>query len=77
MSLESRKAKLIAESTEEFRDEEAKITGEYGGDPIAKLKARELDLKAMDMTNIRQEQESEEKINMEIDLSKSYGSTTV
>ena len=46
MSLESRKAKLIAESTEEFRDEEAKITGEYGGDPIAKLKARELDLKS-------------------------------
>jgi len=63
MSLESRKAKLIAESTEEFRDEEAKITGEYGGDPIAKLKARELDLKAMD-NNIRQEQD-QEKINME------------
>ena len=40
MALESRKAKLIAESTEEFRDEEAKITGEYGGDPIAKLKAK-------------------------------------
>ena len=63
MALESRKAKLIAESTEEFRDEEAKITGEYGGDPIAKLKARELDLKAMD-NNIRQEQD-QEKINME------------
>ena len=63
MALESRKAKLIAESTEEFRDEEAKITGEYGGDPIAKLKARELDLKAMD-NNVRQEQD-QEKINME------------
>ena len=30
MSIESRKAKLIAECTEEFREEEAKITGEYG-----------------------------------------------
>ena len=63
MALESRKAKLIAESTGEFKDEEAKITGEYGGDPIAKLKARELDLKAMDNT-VRQEQD-QEKINME------------
>jgi hypothetical protein len=63
MALESRKAKLIAESTGEFKDEEAKITGEYGGDPIAKLKARELDLKAMD-NNVRQEQD-QEKINME------------
>ena len=63
MALESRKAKLIAESTEEFRDEEAKITGEYGGDPIAKLKARELDLKAMD--NDTKRQQEQEKIDME------------
>ena len=62
MSLESRKAKLIAESTEEFRDEEAKITGEYGGDPIAKLKARELDLKAMN--DEAERKESEERINL-------------
>jgi len=63
MSLESRKAKLIAESTEEFRDEEAKITGEYGGDPIAKLKARELDLKAKN--DEAERKESEDRINME------------
>jgi len=63
MALESRKAKLIAESTEEFRDEEAKITGEYGGDPIAKLKARELDLKAMN--DEAERKESEERINMD------------
>jgi len=63
MSLESRKAKLIAESTEEFRDEEAKITGEYGGDPIAKLKARELDLKAMN--DEAERKESEERINLD------------
>ena len=63
MSLESRKAKLIAESTEEFRNEEAKITGEYGGDPIAKLKARELDLKAMN--DEAERKESEERINLD------------
>ena len=63
MALESRKAKLIAESTEEFRDEEAKITGEYGGDPIAKLKARELDLKAMN--DEAERKESEDRINMD------------
>jgi hypothetical protein len=40
-----------------------KLPEEYGGDPIAKLKARELDLKAMD-NNVRQEQD-QEKINME------------
>jgi len=63
MNLESRKAKLIAEMTGEFKDEENKIMGEYGGDPIAKLKARELDLRAMD-DSAKREQE-EEKINME------------
>jgi len=63
MSLESRKAKLIAEMTGEFKDEENKIMGEYGGDPIAKLKARELDLRAMDDTAKREQEE--EKINME------------
>jgi hypothetical protein len=63
MNLESRKAKLIAEMTGEFKDEENKIMGEYGGDPIAKLKARELDLRAMDDTSKREQEE--EKINME------------
>jgi len=63
MNLESRKAKLIAEMTGEFKDEENKIMGEYGGDPIAKLKARELDLRAMD-DNAKREQE-QEKINLD------------
>ena len=63
MSLESRKAKLIAEMTEEFKNEENKIMGQFGNDPIAKLKARELDLRAMD-DSAKREQE-EQKINME------------
>ena len=39
--------------------------GEYNGDPIAKLKARELDLRAMD-DNVKREQDQEK-----IDLDKS------
>jgi uncharacterized LabA/DUF88 family protein len=65
MSLESRKAKLIAEMTEEFKNEENKIMGEFGGDPIAKLKARELDLRAMDDAAKREQEEQK------IDLDKS------
>ena len=48
MAIEARKAKLISDMTQEFKDEENKIMGDFGNDPIAKLKARELDLRAMD-----------------------------
>jgi hypothetical protein len=44
-------------------EEENKIMGELGNDPIAKLKARELDLKAQD--DSRKEQEGQEKINID------------
>jgi hypothetical protein len=37
--------------------------GQFGNDPIAKLKARELDLRAMDDTAKREQ--AEQKINME------------
>ena len=63
MSLESRKAKLIAEMTQEFKEEENKIMGEFGNDPIAKLKARELDLRAMD-DEVKREQ-GQEKIDLD------------
>jgi hypothetical protein len=49
--------------TEEFKNEENKIMGEYNGDPVAKLKARELDLRAMD-DSIKREQD-QEKINLD------------
>jgi len=48
---------------QEFKDEENKIMGQFGSDPIAKLKARELDLRAMDDTAKREQ--AEQKINME------------
>ena len=44
--MESRKAILIAEMTMDYAKEEDKISSEVGGDPLLKLKSRELDLKA-------------------------------
>ena len=61
--IESRKAVLIAEMMEEFAKEEKKITGDFGNDPIAKLKARELDLQAQE--NQRKKDEGEERINLD------------
>jgi len=63
MALESRKAKLIAEMMQEFMEEENKIMGQFGNDPIAKLKARELDLRAMD--NEKKRDQDQEKINLD------------
>ena len=44
--MEARKAILIAEMTADYAKEEDKISSEVGGDPLLKLKSRELDLKA-------------------------------
>ena len=46
--IESRKSVLIAEMTEEFMKEEKKITSQFDSDPLLKLKAREVDLRAME-----------------------------
>src|SRR6056300_1751390 len=46
--IEARKAVLIAEMTEEFMKEENKITSQFDSDPLLKLKAREVDLRAME-----------------------------
>jgi hypothetical protein len=61
--IESRKAVLIAEMMEEFMKEEKEITSQFDNDPIAKLRSRELDLRAME--NERKKQESDEKINLD------------
>ena len=63
MKVEARKATLIAEMMQEFKDEENKIMGQFGNDPIAKLKARELDLRAMD--DQRKRDEGQDKINLD------------
>jgi hypothetical protein len=61
--IESRKAVLIAEMMEEFMKEEKEITSQFDNDPIAKLRSRELDLRAME--NDRKAKESEEKMNLD------------
>ena len=61
--IESRKAKVIAEMQEDFAKEEEKIMGEYGGDPLLRLKGREMDLRAQD--NQRKEEEGEERLNLD------------
>ena len=63
LEIESRKAILIAEMMEDFLQEEKKVSGDFGNDPIAKLRARELDLKAQD--NQRKQQEDEARINLD------------
>jgi len=63
MRIESRKAVLIAEMMDEFIQEEKKINGDFGNDPIAKLKSRELDIRAQE--NSRRKELDEERINVD------------
>jgi hypothetical protein len=60
--VEGRKAVLIAEMMEEFMNEEKKITSQFDNDPIAKLRARELDLRAQE--NARKKMVDDEQINL-------------
>jgi hypothetical protein len=60
--IEARKSVLIAEMTEEFMREEKKITSQFDSDPLLKLKAREVDLRAME--NERKKQADEAKADL-------------
>jgi hypothetical protein len=61
--IESRKAQLISEMMEEFMNEEKKITSQFDNDPIAKLRSRELDLRAME--NDRKATESKDRMDLD------------
>ena len=61
--IEARKAQLIAEMQEDYAKEEEKITGEFAGDPLLKIKSREVDLKAAE--NQRREEEGQERLNLD------------
>ncbi len=61
--IDSRKAVLISEMMEDYMKEETKITSRFGNDPVALLRARELDLQAQE--NARKRQEGEERINLD------------
>jgi hypothetical protein len=61
--IEARKAVLIAEMMGEFMEEEKKITSQFDNDPIAKLRSRELDLRAQE--NQRKEREGKERMDLD------------
>lgn len=61
--IEARKAQLIADMMEEFMKEEQKITSQFDNDPIAKLRSRELDLRAQE--NARKEKEANERMDLD------------
>tara|TARA_X000001388_G_scaffold27262_1_gene19243 strand:- start:73 stop:1005 length:933 start_codon:yes stop_codon:yes gene_type:complete len=60
--IESRKAVLVAEMTADFMEEEKKITSQFDSDPLLKLKAREVDLRAME--NERKKDNDEAQIEL-------------
>jgi len=61
--IDARKAQLIAEMMGEFMEEEKKITSQFDNDPIAKLRSRELDLRAME--NDRKEREGKQRMDLD------------
>jgi len=63
LQIEARKAQLIAEMMEEFLVEDKKITSQFDHDPIAKLRSRELDIRAMD--NESKRKSTEQKLNLD------------
>jgi hypothetical protein len=62
-TINSRKAVLIAEMTKDYMDEEQKIMGEFSGDPLIKLKAREVDLRAADLE--QQKRNEDQRLNLD------------
>jgi len=61
--IEARKSQLIADMMGEFMEEEKKITSQFDNDPIAKLRARELDLQAQE--NDRKRKADEDRGNLD------------
>ena len=63
MKIESRKAVLIAEMMEEYMKEEKKLLGDFSNDPLARLRARELDIRSQE--NARKGREAEERLDLD------------
>ena len=61
--IDARKAVLISEMMEEFMKEEKKVTSQFDHDPVARLRARELDIRAMD--NESKRKAAEQKLNLD------------
>jgi hypothetical protein len=61
--IEARKAVLIAELTADFAKEEREITSQFDSDPLLKLKAREVDLRAMENERKKMSDEANQDLN--------------
>ena len=61
--IEARKAVLVADMMEEFMKEEKAVTSQFDHDPIAKLRSRELEIKAID--NDAKRKEAQQKLNLD------------
>jgi len=61
--IEARKSVLVAEMTEEFMQEEKKITSQFDSDPLLKLKSREVDLRAMENERKKMNDEATQDLN--------------
>ncbi len=61
--IDARKAQLIAEMMGDFMEEEKKITSQFDNDPIAKLRSRELDIRAQE--NARKAKDADERLNLD------------
>jgi hypothetical protein len=63
VAIEARKSTLIAEFMEDYAKAEKETLNQIDGDPLLKLKDRELDIKARE--DQAQQQQAEEKLNLE------------
>ena len=61
--INARKAVLISEMTKDYMEEEEKILGLFNGDPLIKLKAREVDLRAADLE--QQKKNEDQRLNLD------------
>jgi len=62
-TIEARKAQLVAEAMDEFLSEEKKLLGDFSNDPIARLRSRELDIRAAE--NARRKENDEERLSLD------------
>jgi hypothetical protein len=92
-TINSRKAVLISEMMKEYMTEEQKVISEFSGDPLIRLKARELDLKARQneadkaydegrisldtMKAMMNQQNTEDKLEQNEDLAKLRAETSL
>jgi hypothetical protein len=61
--MEARKSVLVAETTLEYLEEEKKVLNQIDNDPLLRLKADEVQLRAQE--NMRKQKDDEEQLNLD------------